>query len=132
MDKDYELDFTKRQLESSRSKLQIFESEHEIVEKLLSSDLSGNAVALYMHINRFTNGSIKFSREGIEYFLRTDKETAEKALQELEDNGWVIFGAIFAKHSREKKEFEYLIASVPTDFDKEYAKKLKDNAIAKD
>ena len=117
MDKDYELDFAKRQLENTQSKLQWLENERHIIDKLIASDMSCNAIGLYLHIRKMHNLSSFFMKEYIYACINESKEAADKALQELDDNGWVTFGIFYAKHSK-TEGIDFILPSFPTDFDK--------------
>ena len=103
------MDFEQVQMKKMESEHQLMESELKLIKKLVAQGrgkegrLSGNAIALYLHIREFDNISEIFFPDDIKTiadFLQTDKETAEKALNELEEYGWVTFGMFYKKHSK--------------------------------
>ncbi len=113
MNNDYELDFTKRQLESTKSKLQWLDNEQKVIDKLIASGMSCNAIGLYLHIKRMDNYPPFFMKDAIYSCIKESKEAADKALQELDDNGWVTFGIFYSKHSK-KEGIEFILSSFPT------------------
>jgi hypothetical protein len=56
-------------------------------------------------------------KEAIYSCIKESKEAADKALQELDDNGWVTFGIFYAKHSK-TEGYEFIRSSFPTTLDK--------------
>lgn len=116
MDKDWELDLTKSQLENAKNKLYWLENEHDVIEKLIASGMSCNAIGLYLHIRRMDNIPPFFIKEGIYSCIKESKEAADKALQELDNNGWVTFGIFYAKHSKTEGR-EFIRSSFPMDID---------------
>lgn len=106
----------KTMAESLEREVYSLKNQLDVIDDLFSCGLSGNAVALYLYVKRMSTMG-NFPKNHASAFLKTDEETAEKAMQELADYGWIRFGIVFDKHS-ETDGVEFIVPTYPSEGDK--------------
>lgn len=109
-------DMYKTMVESLEREVNSLKNQLNVIDDLFSCGLSGNAAALYLYIKRMSTMG-NFPKNIASAVLNTDEETAEKAIQELADYGWIKLGIIFDKHS-ETEGTEFIVPTYPSKGDK--------------